>query len=110
MGRVMDQTRHNHRVLLNDMAHLYSGLSYVGSGNIGRDVFEQGNRGLFGIEDGYFGLRVGDREESSELDISYGRQQYKIGSGMLISVGAYNGFERGATTSFARRAWEEAGW
>ncbi len=28
---------------------------------------------------------------------------------MLISVGAYNGFERGATTSFARRAWEEAG-
>ncbi|MFN7290592.1 MAG: hypothetical protein ACK5YR_01200 [Pirellula sp.] len=32
-----------------------------------------------------------------------------IGSGMLISVGAYDGFERGATTSFARRAWEEAG-
>ncbi len=95
--------------LLNDTARLYSGLSYVGSGNIGRDVFEQGNRGLFAIEDGYLGLRLGDREESSELDISYGRQQYKIGSGMLISVGAYNGFERGATTSFARRAWEEAG-
>lgn len=95
--------------LLNDTARLYSGLSYVGSGNIGRDVFEQGNRGLFAIEDGYLGLRLGDRKESSELDISYGRQQYKIGSGMLISVGAYNGFERGATTSFARRAWEEAG-
>lgn len=95
--------------LLNDTARLYSGLSYVGSGNIGRDVFEQGNRGLFAIEDGYLGVRLGDREESSELDISYGRQQYKIGSGMLISVGAYNGFERGATTSFARRAWEEAG-
>ena len=95
--------------LLNDTARLHSGLSYVGSGNIGRDVFEQGNRGLFAIEDGYLGLRLGDREESSELDISYGRQQYKIGSGMLISVGAYNGFERGATTSFARRAWEEAG-
>jgi hypothetical protein len=95
--------------LWNDTARLYSGLSYVGSGNIGRDVFEQGNRGLFAIEDGYFGMRVGEPEELSELDISYGRQQYKIGSGMLISVGAYNGFERGATTSFARRAWEEAG-
>lgn len=95
--------------LINDTARIYSGLSYVGSGNIGRDVFEQGNRGLFAIEDGYLGVRLGDREESSELDISYGRQQYKIGSGMLISVGAYNGFERGATTSFARRAWEEAG-
>lgn len=95
--------------LLNDFARLCSGLSYVGSGNIGRDVFEQGNRGLFAIEDGYLGLRLGDREESSELDFSYGRQQYKIGSGMLISIGAYNGFERGATTSFARRAWEEAG-
>lgn len=95
--------------LLQDSARLYSGLSYVGSGNIGRDVFEQGNQGLFAIEDGYLGVRMGDRENSSELDISYGRQQYKIGSGMLISVGAYNGFERGATTSFARRAWEEAG-
>lgn len=95
--------------VLNDTAQLYSGLSYVGSGNIGRDVFEQGNRGLYAIEDGYLGLRVGDREQASQWDISYGRQQYKIGSGMLISVGAYNGFERGATTSFARRAWEEAG-
>jgi hypothetical protein len=54
-------------------------------------------------------VRVGDREQSAEWDVSYGRQQYKIGSGMLIAVGAYNGFERGATTSFARRAWEEAG-
>jgi hypothetical protein len=95
--------------ILSDAAQLYSGLSYVGSGNIGRDVFEQGNRGLYAIEDGYLGIRVGDREQASEWDVSYGRQQYKIGSGMLISVGAYNGFERGATTSFARRAWEEAG-
>jgi hypothetical protein len=92
----------------NDL-RLYSGLSYVGSGNVGRDVFEQGNRGLYAIEDGYLGLRVGDREQSAEWDVSYGRQPYKIGSGMLIAVGAYNGFERGATTSFARRAWEEAG-
>lgn len=90
-------------------AVFYSGLSYVGSGNIGRDVFEQGNRGLYAIEDGYLGLRLGDRERSDQIDVSYGRQPYKIGSGMLISVGAYNGFERGATTSFARRAWEEAG-
>jgi hypothetical protein len=94
---------------VSEEAQLYSGLSYVGSGNLGRDVFEQGNRGLYAIEDGYLGLRVGDRSHSSELDVSYGRQQYRIGSGMLISVGAYNGFERGATTSFARRAWEEAG-
>lgn len=94
---------------ISDEAKIYSGLSYVGSGNIGRDVFEQGNRGLYAIEDGYLGVRTGDREQSAEWDISYGKQQYKIGSGMLIAVGAYNGFERGATTTFARRAWEEAG-
>jgi hypothetical protein len=99
----------NAEINLNNEAHLYSGLSYVGSGNVGKDVFEQGNRGIYGIEDGYLGLRFGDREQTSQWDVSYGRQQYKIGSGMLISVGAYNGFERGATTSFARRAWEEAG-
>lgn len=96
-------------LILSESAQLYSGLSYVGSSNVGRDVFEQGNRGLYAIEDGYLGLRVGDREQASQVDVSYGRQQYKIGSGMLVSVGAYNGFERGATTSFARRAWEEAG-
>lgn len=91
-----------------DSLTLYSGLSYVGSGNIGEDVFEQGNRGLWALEDAYLGTRYVPHEATS-LDISYGRQPYKIGSGMLISVGAANGFERGATTTFARRAWEEAG-
>lgn len=94
---------------LNSATTLYSGLSYVGSGNLGYDVFEQGNRGLYAVEDAYFGSRIGSSPEDLLLDVSYGRQQYKIGSGMLISVGAMNGFERGATTSFARRAWEEAG-
>jgi len=94
---------------LSDSFALYSGLSYVGSGNIGFDVFEQGNQGVFEIEDGYFGSRLGSSAEEGQLDVSYGRQAYKIGSGMLISVGAMNGFERGAVTSFARRAWEEAG-
>ncbi|MCA9169345.1 MAG: hypothetical protein KDB23_16840 [Planctomycetales bacterium] len=88
---------------------LYGGVSYVGSGNIGEDVFEQGNRGLWGVEDAYLGARFQLPDEESSLNLSYGRQPYKIGSGMLISVGAMNGFERGATTTFARRAWEEAG-
>jgi len=88
---------------------LYSGVSFVGSGNIGRDVFEQGNRGMYAIEDAFLGARLGASPEDWQLDVSYGSQPYKIGSGMLISVGAINGFERGATTSFARRAWEEAG-
>jgi len=87
---------------------IYSAVSYVGSGTVGLDVFEQGNRGLFAIEDAFLGARFGSAD-ATQLDVSYGRQQYKIGSGMLISVGAMNGFERGAVTSFARRAWEEAG-
>ncbi len=94
---------------IHEEAYIYGGVSYVGSGNVGRDVFEQGNRGLYAIEDGYLGARIGEGNRDSQWDVSYGRQQYKIGSGMLIAVGAYNGFERGATTSFARRAWEEAG-
>lgn len=92
-----------------DDVTLYSGVSYVGSGNIGEDVFEQGYRGYWGVEDAYLGARIQLPNEESSLDLSYGRQPYKIGSGMLISVGAMNGFERGATTTFARRAWEEAG-
>lgn len=94
---------------LTDSLVAYSGLSYVGSGNVGSDVFDQGDRGSYSIEDAYFGGRLGSASDDYELDVSYGRQRYKIGSGMLISVGAVNGFERGATTSFPRRAWEEAG-
>ncbi len=51
--------------ILSDTVQLYTGLSYVGSGNLGRDVFEQGNRGLYAIEDGYLGVRVGDGEQAS---------------------------------------------
>ncbi len=105
----MDQARYNHRAYGERRIEYLLRALILGSGNIGRDVFEQGNRGLYANEDAYLGVRVGDRNHSAEWDVSYGRQQYKIGSGMLISVGAYNGFERGATTSFARRAWEEAG-
>jgi hypothetical protein len=92
-----------------DWVTVYSGVSYVGSSNLGKDVFEQGNRGLWAIEDAYLGARIPLPDEASTLDVSYGRQPYKIGTGMLIAVGALNGFERGATTTFARRAWEEAG-
>lgn len=93
----------------NEWLTLFSGVSYVGSSNLGRDVFEQGYRGYWGVEDAYLGARLRLPDEESTLEVSYGRQPYKIGSGMLISVGAMNGFERGATTTFARRAWEEAG-
>lgn len=91
-----------------DRLAVYSGVSYVASGNVGKDLFEQGNRGLWAVEDAYFGFRYGDAQANQTIDISYGRQPYRIGSGMLISVGAVNGFERGAVTTFARRAWEEA--
>ncbi|MGL4422891.1 MAG: hypothetical protein ACRCZF_19645, partial [Gemmataceae bacterium] len=93
---------------IQDRLSIYSGLSYVASGNLGQDVFEQGYRGIWGVEDAYFGVRYGDEQAKQTIDISYGRQPYKIGSGMLIAVGAQNGFERGATSTFARRAWEEA--
>lgn len=95
-------------VTVSEWLQAYSGASIVGSGNLGRDLFEEGNRGLLSVEDAYLGVRFGNSEEQRTLDLSYGRQPYKIGSGMLIGVGASNGFERGAATIFARRAWAEA--
>jgi hypothetical protein len=94
---------------LNSATTLYSGPPYVGSGNIGYDVFEQGNRGLYAVEDAYFGSRIGSSPEDLQLDVLTVASSTKSVRGTPISVGAMNGFERGATTSFARRAWEEAG-
>lgn len=83
---------------------VYGGLSVIGSGSLGRDVFDSRNQGFVGLEEGYVGLRYAPLAAQLVIDLSAGAQPYRVGSGMLISDGAADGFERGALIFGARQA------
>jgi hypothetical protein len=64
----------------------------------------------FQVEDLYLGWRSGKALGISEnvLDFSVGREQYRIGHGLLLWDGAGEGGSRGGFWSNARKAWEFA--
>ncbi|RPH41229.1 MAG: hypothetical protein EHM87_20225 [Burkholderiales bacterium] len=83
---------------------VYGGVSMVASGTLGSDVFQQGDTGRLGIDDAFLGLRHA-LAGGTRLDLSAGAQRYVLGQGLVLAVGAGNGFERGAATLAPRRAW-----
>jgi hypothetical protein len=89
-------------------ATAYGGAALIGTATLGEDVFLQGDTGRLSIEEAYLGLR-GTTGTGVGWDVSAGRQPWKLGEGLLLRMGAGNGFERGAVTTAARRAWEFAG-
>lgn len=83
----------------------YGGFSVVASATLGTDAFDQKNTSRLTIEEAYVGFRTGT-VETGQFDLSVGAQELKLGTGMLISNGASNGFERGAVKLGPRKAWE----
>ncbi len=83
----------------------YGGFSMVASATLGTDAFDQQNTSRVTIEEAYVGFRTGS-VETGQFDLSAGAQELKLGTGMLISNGASNGFERGAVKLGPRKAWE----
>ncbi|MEM9060452.1 MAG: alginate export family protein [Pseudomonadota bacterium] len=86
---------------------LYGKVSAVASFTWGTDPFDARNTGRATWEEGYLGVRAALGEETT-LDLSVGPRELRLGSGMLISNGAANGFERGALKFGPRKAWEMA--
>ena len=93
---------------LDDALTLYGKVSAVASFTWGTDPFDARNTGRATWEEGYLGLR-GDLAEGVAFDLSAGPRELKLGTGMLISNGGSNGFERGALKFGPRKAWEFAG-
>jgi hypothetical protein len=79
--------------------YAYGSLSYVLSGTVGQELFTDAPRGFGGIEDAFAGIVTGKTwEDGSRLvvNLTAGRQPFQIADGMLIRLGAGNGFERAA--------------
>ncbi len=88
-------------------AQWYGKLSGVGERTFGAaPPLVGGDASSFGVEDAYIGWRSsGDKPL---WDISVGREQYKLGHGMLLYDGASEGGSRGGYWTNARSAFELA--
>ncbi|MBL9088376.1 MAG: hypothetical protein JNM10_14645 [Planctomycetia bacterium] len=88
---------------------VYGGLAVAATGNLGRDLFEDGDDGRVSLENAFVGVKVVDPRTGWTIDASAGQQPYRLGTGMLIDLGAQNGDERGAVLVSPRRSWEWTG-
>ncbi|KUF10806.1 alginate export family protein [Pseudoponticoccus marisrubri] len=88
-------------------SEFYGKLSAVSSYTLGTDAFDTGDTGASTLEEAYLGLR-GRLGSGLSYDLSLGRRELTLGTGMLIANGATSGFERGALKFGPRKAWERA--
>ncbi|HIK17558.1 MAG TPA: alginate export family protein [Leptolyngbyaceae cyanobacterium M33_DOE_097] len=88
--------------------YVYGGVSNIVSTTLQPDLFESDNRIFSGIEDLYGGLVYGYRTDSSRfgINLSAGRQDYRISNGMLFANGAGNGGDRATILSNPRTAFD----
>ena len=87
--------------------HAYAGLSVIGSGSAGQELFTDTTRGHMGLEDAYVGLVGGAISAAGDRfawTVSAGRQRFAIGEGFLIVNTATNGRDRAALQSNPRWA------
>jgi hypothetical protein len=87
---------------------IYGGLSLGFSGTWGTDPYATHDEGEISFENRFVGLRTTNPESSWNIDLSVGQQNYEVGTGMLLSLGADNGFEVGALNLIPRTAWSNA--
>lgn len=88
---------------------LYAGLAPAATGNLGRDLFDQGDQGQVSLEHAFGGVRIGSETLPISLDLSGGQQPYRVGSGFLLHLGAQNGNQRGAALVAPRISWKTTG-
>ncbi len=84
----------------------YGKASALATGTLGHDVFDQGSSGRIALEEAYLGAR--GKAAGLEWDFSAGSRDFRLGEGLLLSMGGGNGFERGAPMLAPHRAWQGA--
>jgi hypothetical protein len=87
----------------------YGGLSVGASGTWRTDPLGYENRSAVAFENAFVGWRNAPAGGGWSFDVSAGQQDFAVGNGMLLKMGAANGAERGGTMLAPRTAWEIAG-
>lgn len=83
---------------------IYGALSVGLSQTLGADPFDNDDQGAVRFENASLGLR-GETAGGWRYDLSFGRQRFTLGSGMLLTAGSSNGGSWGGAASTPRKAW-----
>lgn len=88
--------------------YMYGGVSNIVSATLQPDLFESDDRIFSSIEDLYGGFVYGYRTDNSRfgINLSAGRQDYRISNGLLFANGAGNGGDRATILSNPRTAFD----
>jgi hypothetical protein len=87
-----------------DASHeAYGAVSVGATQTLGSDAFDYDNQGAVRFGSAVIGLRgsAGDWR----YDLSYGRQRFTLGTGMLLTAGSSNGYSWGGGASAQRKVW-----
>ncbi|MGL4716663.1 MAG: alginate export family protein [Aeromonas sp.] len=88
----------------------FAGLSAIGSGSWGPELFTDETRIDMGVEDAYLGLIGNNTTAESgirQVNLLAGRKAFQVDSGMILRLGSANGGERAALQSNPRYAAEQ---
>jgi hypothetical protein len=82
---------------------IYGALSVGGTQTIGADPFDYDDEGA--VRFGYAMLGMRGAGEAWSYDVSFGRQTFTLGTGMLLTAGSSNGYSWGGGASAQRKVW-----
>ena len=88
---------------LGDDAEIYGALSVGATQTIGADPFDYDNEGA--VRFGFAALGARGTAGDWSYDISFGRQLFTLGTGMLLTAGSSNGYSWGGGASAQRKVW-----
>ena len=88
---------------LGEGAEIYAALSVGATRTIGADAFDYEDEGAVRLGSAVIGARGALGRWG--YDLSVGRQPFTLGTGMLLTAGASNGYSWGGGASAQRKAW-----
>jgi hypothetical protein len=91
------------RYALGGQAEAYGAVSLGGTQTLGSDAFDYKNQGTLRFGSAVIGLR--GTADGWRYDLSFGRQPFTLGTGMLLTAGSSNGYTWGGGASAQRKVW-----
>lgn len=97
------QPKLNARYKLGSGGEAYASLSVGATQTLGADAFDYRDEGE--VRFGSAALGVRGTADGWRYDVSFGRQPFTLGTGMLLTAGSSNGYSWGGGASAQRKAW-----
>jgi hypothetical protein len=91
------------RYSLGGQAAAYGAVSLGATQTLGSDAYDYRDQGTLRFGSAVIGVR--DSTDDWRYDLSFGRQTFTLGTGMLLTAGSSNGYSWGGGASAQRKVW-----